>query len=435
MNTGKLYTAIGLMSGTSLDGIDISLIKTDGEGFVEFGPSMAVGYDIDFRDRVRELFGAEARNKPNTAALERDLTLKHADLVKAFMENHGLSSKDVDLIGFHGQTVHHDPAEGITIQLGDGQLLAEELGIAVVNDLRTRDVEAGGEGAPLVPVYHRALLKQASQVQLPAVVVNIGGVSNVTWVGEDNILAFDTGPGNAPMNDWVCGRIGQDMDRDGALAAKGVVDEDRIAKALDNPFFDRVPPKSLDRQDFDPKLAEGLSLEDGAATLTAFTARAIAKAADHFPAPASTWVVTGGGRLNPVLMGNLRTVTGAEVLPVEALGWNGDALEAQAFAYLAVRSVLGLPITFPTTTGVTKSLRGGMLYMTEKNVGKSDPKRNTPYFTKSIAAVLLAFAIYLFMSLELFGIEWYNLLIIELFIFLIIFIEEMYFFRKAKTRL
>ena len=179
---------------------------------------------------------------------------------------------------------------------------------------------------------------------------------------DDSILAFDTGPGNAPMNDWVCELIGQDMDRDGALAKKGTADEARIAKALDNPFFNRTPPKSLDRQEFDPKLAEGLSLEDGTATLTAFTARAIAKAADHFPAPASTWVVTGGGRLNPVLMESLGVATGAQVLPVEALGWNGDALEAQAFAYLAVRSHLGLPITFPTTTGVAEPITGGTLH-------------------------------------------------------------------------
>ena len=362
MTSGKIYTALGLMSGTSLDGIDVALIKTDGEGFVEFGASMDTGYDIDFRDRVRELFGADARSKPSAATVERDLTLKHAELVKAFMKREGLSSQDIDIIGFHGQTVHHDPAQGMTIQLGDGQQLADELGISVVNDLRIADVQAGGEGAPLVPVYHQALLKQSDKVELPAVVVNIGGVSNVTWVGEDAILAFDTGPGNAPMNDWVCDLIGQDMDRDGALAAQGVIDEARIAKALANPFFDRTPPKSLDRQDFDPKLAEGLSLEDGAATLTAFTARAIAKAADYFSAPASTWVVTGGGRRNPVLMDHLRTATGADVLPVEALGWDGDALEAQAFAYLAVRSLRGLPITFPTTTGVGSALGAGTLH-------------------------------------------------------------------------
>ena len=359
MTSGKIYTALGLMSGTSLDGIDVASIKTDGEAFVEFGPSMDTGYDIGFRDRVRELFGADARTKPSAGSVERDLTLKHADLVKTFLAREGLSASDIDVIGFHGQTVHHDPALGITIQLGDGQLLADELGISVVNDLRSADVQAGGEGAPLVPVYHQALLRQSDRIELPAVVVNIGGVSNVTWVSEDGILAFDTGPGNAPMNDWVCDLIGQDMDRDGALAKKGVVDEARIAKALDNPFFNRKPPKSLDRQDFDPKLAEGLSLEDGAATLTAFTARAIAEAADHFPAPASTWVVTGGGRLNPVLMESLGVVTGAKVLPVEALGWNGDALEAQAFAYMAVRSHLGLPITFPTTTGVAEPLTGG----------------------------------------------------------------------------
>ncbi|MEG3619159.1 anhydro-N-acetylmuramic acid kinase [Magnetovibrio sp. PR-2] len=362
MTASKIYTAIGLMSGTSLDGIDVALIKTDGEGLVAFGPSMDVGYDVDFRDRVRGLFGADARSHPSATEVERDLTLKHAELVKSFLDQNGLSAKDIDLIGFHGQTVHHEPENAVTIQLGDGRLLADEVGISVVNDLRSADVQAGGEGAPLVPVYHQGLLKQADNVQLPAAVVNIGGVSNVTWVSEDAILAFDTGPGNAPLNDWVCDLIGQDMDRDGGLAAKGQVHEDRIEKALNNPFFDRTPPKSLDRQAFDPKLAEGLGLEDGAATLTDFTARAIAKAAEHFPAPAATWVVTGGGRLNPVLLENLRAATGADVLPVEALGWNGDALEAQAFAYMAVRSKLGLPITFPTTTGGAAPLSGGTLH-------------------------------------------------------------------------
>ncbi len=365
MNQAKIYTAIGLMSGTSLDGVDVALIRTDGEDIVELGASMTLPYDDAFRDQLRQVLGPAGRAAPGAEEAERTLTQRHADLVKAFMQREGLAADDIDVIGFHGQTVHHDPKKGVTVQLGDGKLLSDELGIPVVGDFRSRDVNSGGEGAPLVPVFHAALLKSAPAIKLPAVVVNIGGVANVTWVGDvdGDILAFDTGPGNAPLNDWMCDHVGESMDSDGAHAAKGAVDEAVLTKALDHAYFDRKPPKSLDRLDFGAGFVENLGFEDGAATLTAFIARSVARAAEHFAKPANTWIVTGGGRLNPVLMEMLGDAMeeygGADVRSAEAVGWDGDAVEAQAFAYLAVRSQRWLPITFPMTTGVAEPLSGG----------------------------------------------------------------------------
>lgn len=363
MNQSKIYTAIGLMSGTSLDGIDAALIKTDGEDYVEFGASLTVPYEMEFKDRLRRVLGPAGRAAPGADDVERDLTILHAEAAQALMTREGLDPADVDVVGFHGHTVHHDPANGITIQLGDGDLLADWLGVQVVSDFRSRDVSSGGEGAPLVPVFHAALLKSSQDVKLPAAVLNIGGVSNVTWVGEGeaDLTAFDTGPGNAPLNDWVRGHTGEDLDRDGAHASKGMVHEDILADVLNHEFFDRKPPKSLDRQEFCRDCGADLSLEDGAATITAFIARSAARAEEHFPTPANTWIVTGGGRLNPVLVRMLREATGADVRSADGIGWDGDALEAQAFAYLAVRSERWLPITFPSTTGVSEPLTGGTM--------------------------------------------------------------------------
>ncbi|HEY9081107.1 anhydro-N-acetylmuramic acid kinase [Magnetovibrio sp.] len=364
MNTAKIYTAVGLMSGTSMDGIDVALIITDGEDVVEFGPSLTVPYEDEFKDRLRRVLGPAGRAAPGAKDVERNLTILHAEAVKRLLSRANLEAEDIDVVGFHGHTVHHDPKNAITVQLGEGSLLADWLGIPVVSDFRSRDVNAGGEGAPLVPVFHAALLKSAPDIELPAAVLNIGGVSNVTWVGDRDggLIAFDTGPGNAPLNEWVLRHTGADLDKDGTLAAAGTVNEEVLAAALAHEFFDRKPPKSLDRQEFCHDCAEGLGLEDGAATITAFIARASARAAEHFPEPATTWIVTGGGRLNPVLMKHLREATGADVRSADGVGWDGDAMEAQAFAYLAVRAQRWLPITFPATTGVSEPMSGGQLH-------------------------------------------------------------------------
>jgi anhydro-N-acetylmuramic acid kinase len=349
--------AIGLMSGTSMDGIDAALIRSDGGTAVSAGAFLSQPYDAGMRRQLRSVLGG----KGPVEAVERALTLRHAEAVRLLLSEAAVPAAAVRVIGFHGHTILHRPQQQRTWQIGDGALLAAETGIDVVADLRSNDVALGGEGAPLVPLYQAAL---AAELARPLAVVNIGGVANVTWIGqqEERVLAFDTGPGNALINDWVEQHLGEPLDRDGALARAGRVDREVLAGLLDNAFFVRRPPKSLDRDDFSAAPVAGLSLEDGAATLTAFTAATIALAARHFPQPAGRWLITGGGRHNPALMAALAEALGAPVEPVEAVGWQGDALEAQAFAYLALRSLAGLPLTLPTTTGVSRPASGGRLH-------------------------------------------------------------------------
>jgi anhydro-N-acetylmuramic acid kinase len=364
----RLRAAIGLMSGTSLDGVDAALIRSDGRGRVEFGPHLTIPYGDALRAEVRAHFGKLSA----PSALVEALTRANAEAVEALIAQHGVKRADIDVIGYHGQTIWHRPEAGETVQLGDGALLARLTGIDVVNDFRTPDVKAGGQGAPLVPIFHAAL---ASALPLPVAVLNIGGVANVTWIGaafdpasaspdDAALLAFDTGPGNALIDDWVMKHGGGRYDHDGRLARAGRVDEAAAGVILANGYFTRKPPKSLDRGHFDPVPVAPLSPEDGAATLVAVTARAVAKARDWFPAPARRWLVCGGGRHNPVIMEALRRAMREPVDPVEAVGWDGDATEAQAFAYLALRTLDGLPITFPHTTGAPKPMGGGTLHRT-----------------------------------------------------------------------
>lgn len=353
----KVYRAIGLMSGTSMDGVDVAAIETDGERVSWTGPSVTVPYAPGFRARldraVRDPAAAD-----DLVALASDLTDAHAAAVEAFLPALGDARRRVDLVGFHGHTLFHRPAERRTCQLGDGARLAARLGIDVVYDFRSADVAAGGQGAPLAPVYHRAL---AAALARPVAVLNLGGVGNVTWIGQGEPIAFDTGPGNGLIDDWVRAHTDRPYDIDGRIAAAGRVDQARLAELLAHPYFERVPPKSLDRLDFTLAPIQGLGLEDGAATLAAFTARAVARAQEHLPALPERWLVTGGGRRNATLMRMLADALGTQVEPIEAIGADGDALEAQAFAFMAVRSTRGLPISFPTTTGVPLPLCGGRL--------------------------------------------------------------------------
>ena len=345
--------ALGLMSGTSLDGIDVAAIRTDGEAVEGFGPALTVPYAEPLRRRLRSILGGNGA----VAEVEHDITLAHAEAVKAFCDAFRVGVKDFGVIGFHGHTILHRPQDRRTWQIGDGALLARLTGIEVVSDFRSADVAAGGQGAPLVPLYHRAL---ARHLPLPTAVLNIGGVANVTWIGAgEAILAFDTGPGNALIDDWAMAWTGLPLDRDGALARAGRGDEDVLARLCRHPFFDRKPPKSLDRDDFARHAALTLAVCDGAATLAAFTARAVAMAEGHMPVPPLQWIVTGGGRHTPLLMAELVRSVDGEVMTAESVGWNGDALEAQAFAFLAVRSLRGLPISLPATTGVIRPMTGG----------------------------------------------------------------------------
>lgn len=358
----KLTTAIGLMSGTSLDGIDVALIRTDGEDVVERGPSQTYAYSEEQRNILRAaLLDAKSLKRREErpfglARTEAALTDWHVQVVKNFMKTY---SATIDVIGFHGQTVIHRPEIKLTVQLGDGKALAEKLRVPVVYDVRAADVAAGGQGAPLVSVYHRALA--ATMPERPIAFVNIGGVANITWIGADGeMIAFDTGPGNALLNDWATKHLGVPQDTNGALALKGKVNDDMLDAALALPYFNQSPPKSLDRNAFEGLSLDGLSPEDGAATLVAFTKFAIMLAKDWFPSSPKRYIVCGGGRHNPAIMSSL---SGGKHLfqTAEEVGLNGDSIEAEAWAYLAVRSQKKLPLTFPMTTGVSQPMTGGVL--------------------------------------------------------------------------
>ena len=357
--------AVGLMSGTSMDGIDAALIETDGEAVVWRGPALTHPYDADFRRDLRAALGHDPLIRVPENDLIGRLTDRHRDAVRALLAAAGKSPGDIRVIGFHGHTVLHRPELGVTRQIGDAGRLARETGIDVAGDLRLNDVASGGEGAPLAPVYHRAL---ARGLERPLAVLNLGGVGNVTWIGPDEIgnggtlLAFDTGPGNALLDDWMQEKTGEPMDRDGAVSAQGTVDQSVLKRLMTHDYFEMLPPKSLDRNAFDLAPVQGLSTDAGAATLAAFTVASVARAAQFFPQPAKRWLVTGGGRHNVALMQGLRRALGAEVQPVEDAGWSGDTLEAEAFAFLAVRALKGLALTYPGTTGVGEPLSGGRLY-------------------------------------------------------------------------
>ncbi len=365
-------SAIGLMSGTSYDGVDVALINTDGTAIGRLGPTAYRPYGDDERAIVRRAIAGAANLRSRDerpeflAEAETLVTRVHAEAVEAFLTAHGLARSEIAVVGFHGQTVLHRPERALTVQLGDGPALAARLGLPVVYDFRAADVAAGGEGAPLVPVFHQAMSRMVERAQ-PVGIVNLGGVANLTFVDRDDVLAFDVGPGNALIDDFLRLRIGEPHDVDGRAAAAGRIDADAVARVLAHPFFQKPPPKSLDRNDFVHWVAEegGLtraSTEDGAATLTAITVTAVARAAAVLPRRPASWIVAGGGTRNPTLMRMLaEKLAPAQVATADQVGWSSDALEAQAFAYLAVRSLNGLPITFPTTTGAPKPLTGGVL--------------------------------------------------------------------------
>ncbi|WP_417492398.1 anhydro-N-acetylmuramic acid kinase [Maricaulis sp.] len=360
---------IGLMSGTSLDGVDAALIRTDGERIAEFGAGETREYTAAERAVLQAAVDAALTwgfqgEAPDFSAAEAVLTASHAELVEAVMAKAGLAAAQISLVGFHGQTVlHRAPAgrrKGQTLQIGDGPALAERLGIDVVHDFRSADVAAGGQGAPLAPLYHAALVAQGG-LELPLAVINLGGVANVTWLGPDSEpVAFDTGPANGLIDAWCQQRLGTSHDFNGELAAQGRIDPAALKQLMKHPFFAKAPPKSLDRWDFSLDPVRHLGDADGAATLTAFTARTVAAAIDALGQPGRI-LATGGGRHNPVLMRMMGEAMGVQPEPVEAVGWRGDLLEAEAFAWLAARVAAGLPTSLPSTTGVARPVSGGRL--------------------------------------------------------------------------
>jgi anhydro-N-acetylmuramic acid kinase len=364
--SSSLPAAIGVISGTSMDGIDVALIRSDGEALVEPGPGATFPYPDAVRQALQKVIADPGAAQGPLDDLQRAVTDSHVDAVFAFMKRFAVSRDDVALVGLHGQTILHRPRERFTRQLCDGARASRALGLDVVNDFRAADVAAGGEGAPLVPLYHAAICAGLAR---PLMVLNWGGVGNVTYLGaKGEIVAFDTGPANALIDDFVHRRRGLSHDEGGALAAAGRVDDAVLAKLMSDPFFDVAPPKSLDRNHFHAiaREAEKLGDEDGAATLAAFTIAATAAALRHFGDRPQRWLVCGGGRRNLTLMAALRAKLGVEVEPIEAIGYDGDVIEAQCFAYLALRSRRGLPLSLPTTTGAPRPMPGGVFWPAPK---------------------------------------------------------------------
>lgn len=366
----KIYRAIGLMSGTSMDGIDVAMLTTDGVGKLERGPFLSVEYDDAFRAQLRQGLEdaksiTERRQRPGSLlSLEQALTLRHAEAVKAFLKANAIRPRDIDVVGFHGQTVLHRPDQALTVQIGDGALLAREIGIDVVYDMRANDMAHGGQGAPLVPAYHAALASSIGTSAMPVCFVNIGGISNLTFIGEDGtIAAFDSGPGNTLIDQWVEAQTGKAYDAGGEIAAQGKVLPALADRYLKHPFFTSNTRRSLDRNDFSPPKVGEASLQDGARTLAHVAAASIFASARHLPQRPKTYVICGGGRLNATIMADLDMMAareGAVVINADDLALDGDAMEAEAWAYLAVRSLKGLPLTFPGTTGVHAAVSGGV---------------------------------------------------------------------------
>ena len=361
------WCAIGLMSGTSMDGIDVAALRTDGEGLIERGPAREYAFDASQRRRLEAAIerGGRASNRDELRAeladLERDVTDWHAAAVERFERETGFAA---ELVGFHGQTVAHRPAGGWTLQLGDGARLATALGRDVAFDFRSADMARGGEGAPLVPVYHRGLAAAlfAAGEAGPIAFLNVGGVANVTVLERGAVpVAFDCGPGNMLIDRWVQREVGVPLDQGGRIASEGRIVRDYVAEMLAAPFFERTGPRSLDRLDFGLPAPGRMDPSDGARTLTRLTAEAVGRSLAALERAPRLVLVCGGGRLNDLLMADLREVLSAEVEPAEARDFDGGAMEAEAFAYLAVRAARGLASTYPSTTGARESSVAGRL--------------------------------------------------------------------------
>jgi anhydro-N-acetylmuramic acid kinase len=363
---------LGFMSGTSLDAVDMAALETDGEAILAFGPTGERKLDPQIRALIQKAtddaraWAWGAPEPSSFAPAARAVAEEHLKAARGFMAEHRLQPKDFDLVGFHGQTVWHEPpgrtrSEGRTVQLGDAALLAKGLGLPVAYDFRTADVAAGGQGAPLAPIYHDAL-RRWSGIAAPMAVLNLGGVGNITLATSDGrLLAFDTGPANGMIDRWVQSKTELRLDEDGAFALAGRVHKDIVAAYLDHPYFRARGAKSLDRYDFSLDRVAHLSLEDGSATLTGFAAAAVALGVEAAPEKPQRVVVSGGGRRNPVLLDWIGELVSVPVVAGETHGWRGDAVEAEAFAYLAARTARGLPISFPGTTGVPEPMTGGRI--------------------------------------------------------------------------
>lgn len=371
MNSNKTVIAIGLMSGTSMDGVDAALVRSDGQAVEPFGPAIDRPYSKEEQKILRTALDAAAKMGKHTPWPEElqlassVVELAHEEAIHLLLQKAGLKRQDIRVAGFHGQTVLHRPKQGWTVQVGDGGALAKTIGIDVVSRFRQADMEAGGEGAPFAPLYHKALAAH-SGLQTPIAVLNLGGVGNVTYIGQNgSLLAFDTGPGNALIDDWMRSRTGAAMDAGGRLAGSGRVNHTDIEALMSHGYFQIEPPKSLDRNDFSSKSLDHLSDADGAATLAAFTVESVRSGLEYLEEAPEDWIVCGGGRKNAEIMRLLARRLPGRVRSCDAIGWRGDFIEAEAFAYLAVRSLRGLPLSLPGTTGVARPVTGGQLHCAE----------------------------------------------------------------------
>ena len=366
MRQGKALTVIGMMSGTSFDGIDAAVITTNGVKIHSLGETYMSSYSEVLRKKIRVLTNRQHSIRI-LMDIENEIAIEHARVVKDLLKKANLKSSDIDLIGFHGQTIYHDPAKRKTLLVGNAALLAELTKINVISDFRSRDIAAGGGGAPLVPFYHQAVCRSLKK---PVVVLNVGGVANVTYIDNNHLLAFDTGPGGALLDDWIHERTKRDFDDDGKIARLGVPHDALLESFMRKKFFSEKPPKSLDRNKFKSIMRElaHLTTEDGAATLTYLTARSVCEAQKFFPKKPHKWIICGGGSKNSLLMDILKKQYGLDIVNIGDLKVFGktsvspDFVEAQAFGFLAARSYYHLPLTTPTTTGVREEVSGGAFY-------------------------------------------------------------------------
>jgi anhydro-N-acetylmuramic acid kinase len=345
---------LGLMSGTSLDGIDGAIVETDGEKIISFGASAHLPYSPSLRHQLQQAIQTPSQEAETWAA--EQITQAHLEIISTLRRK-----QPIDLIGFHGQTILHAPERGISKQIGSAEVIARTTGIDVVADFRQADIKAGGQGAPLAPLYHLALVQKARMAQ-PIAVINIGGIANITYIDEEknDLIAFDTGSGNGLLDDWINRHLGLPFDEGGAVAAQGKVDEAALTGFMHENYFSKPPPKSLDRHSFSLDRVSGLSVENGAATLLAFTTHSIAAAQHFLPRKPKSWIICGGGRHNKTLLSSLESALDSNVVIAEKVGWQGDMIEAQCFAFLAMRSVRGLALSVPTTTGCSQDSTGGV---------------------------------------------------------------------------
>lgn len=362
----EMLTVLGFMSGTSLDGVDAAVVTTNGQNYLETLDFISVPYPEKVKQAVRAAFG---KTKPDetTREAERLVTDVYSTIAKQLVKMH-----DIELIGLHGQSITHIPEKQFTWQLGDGDRLSLEANCPVVYNFRKADMEAGGQGAPFIPVYHQVLAERVPEDVV--VILNIGGVSNLTYIDKttDTLIGFDTGTGNAMIDDWVTSRTDMLCDEDGVMASIGKIDQARVDIWLKNPFFAQDYPKSLDRNPFAEVSVADMGTSDGVATLTSFTARGIAKNLELLPKQPEKVYVCGGGRHNPTMMAMISEASGLEVLDIGELGVNGDAVEAEGFAYMAVRSLKKLPISFPSTTGCIEPMTGGVFVNNASEVSEDE---------------------------------------------------------------